>query len=174
MVTSALPSLDGNAPRQPFTPLSWEHSMGGMHTWVYGLRSIRTLWNAAMPLASLPVQIAGPEKSYEFGEWVMDSIKNDPAWNGGRVRDPRRFAVLPGPSMHSTSWSSSPLLAQKQAPTRDQADKVFDNYVKSPERTSRSMPTTCFYQFDASRREYDPSPLLETIKVPSSAVNSGR
>jgi len=140
-------------------------SMGGMHTWVWA-EKYPDFMDAAMPLASLPVQIAGRNRMIR--RMVMDSIKNDPAWNGGEY-ETQPIRGLTGAIYALNIMSSSPLLAQKQAPTRDQADKVFDNYVKT--QTASRDANDMLYQFDASR-EYDPSPLLETIKVPLFAVNS--
>jgi homoserine O-acetyltransferase len=64
---------------------------------------------------------------------------------------------------------SSPLQWQKAAPTRDAADRFFDEQVQARLKTMDANDT--LYQFEASR-DYDPSPALETIRAPLVAVNS--
>jgi homoserine O-acetyltransferase len=64
---------------------------------------------------------------------------------------------------------SSPLQMQKQAPTRDQAEKYVDQYL------TRVLGSTdandLIYYFNASRN-YDPSPNLEKITTPVLWINS--
>jgi homoserine O-acetyltransferase len=64
---------------------------------------------------------------------------------------------------------SSPLQMQKQAPTREAAEKYVDAYL------ARTMPTTdandMIFYWNASRN-YDPSPRLEQITVPVLWINS--
>jgi homoserine O-acetyltransferase/O-succinyltransferase len=140
-------------------------SMGGMHTWVWA-EKYPDFMDAAMPLASLPVQIAGRNRMIR--RMVMDSIRNDPEWKGGDYES-QPVRGLTGAIYALSIMSGSPLLSQKQAPTRDQADKFLDNYVKT--QVASRDANNLLYQFDASR-DYDPSPLLETIKAPLFAVNS--
>ena len=65
--------------------------------------------------------------------------------------------------------SSSPLQWHKQAPTRDAADRFFDDQVRR--QLSRTDANDMLYAFDASR-DCDPAPNLETIKAPLVAINS--
>jgi homoserine O-acetyltransferase len=58
---------------------------------------------------------------------------------------------------------------QKNAPTRDAADRYFDEQVQGRLKAMDANDT--LYQFDASR-DYDPEPALETIRAPLVAVNS--
>lgn len=140
-------------------------SMGGMHTWVWA-EKYPDFMDAAMPLASLPVQIAGRNRMIR--RMIMDSIKNDPEWKGGEY-ETQPVRGLTGAIYGLSIMSGSPLINQKQAPTRDQADKVFDNYVRT--QVASRDANDMLYQFDASR-DYDPSPMLETIKAHLFAVNS--
>ncbi|MHA7871857.1 MAG: alpha/beta fold hydrolase, partial [Hyphococcus sp.] len=55
-------------------------SMGGMHSWVWGY-AYPDFMDAIMPLASLPVEIAGRNRMIR--KMIIDAIKADPAWNGG-------------------------------------------------------------------------------------------
>ncbi|MEP7271006.1 MAG: alpha/beta fold hydrolase [Acidobacteriota bacterium] len=140
-------------------------SMGGMHSWIWG-EKYPDFMDALMPLASLPVQIAGRNRMIR--RMVMDSIRNDPAWKGGEY-DSQPLRGLTGAVYALMFMSSSPLQQQKQAPSREVADKLFDSQVQSlvAARDANDM----LYQFDASR-DYDPSPALESIKAPLVAINS--
>jgi homoserine O-acetyltransferase len=139
--------------------------MGGMQTWVWGER-YPDFMEALMPLASLPVQIAGRNRMIR--RMIMDSIKNDPEWSQGEYsKQPVRglTAAIYGLLV----MTSSPLQMQQQAPTREEADRQFDSRIRSllENRDANDM----LYQFDASR-DYDPSPQLERIEAPLVAINS--
>src|SRR5215470_8783350 len=55
-------------------------SMGCMHSFVWG-ETYPDFMDALMPLACLPVQIAGRNRLWR--KMVMDGIRNDPEWKGG-------------------------------------------------------------------------------------------
>ncbi|PYP85001.1 MAG: hypothetical protein DMF61_18275 [Blastocatellia bacterium AA13] len=139
-------------------------SMGGMQTWVWG-EMYPDFMDALMPLASLPVQIAGRNRMLR--RMIVDSIKTDPSWKNGEYTEQPRGLV---PAIYALMlMTGSPLQMQKQAPTRDAADKLFDSQVKS--RLAGVDANDMLYQFDASR-DYDPSPRLESIKAALIAINS--
>jgi homoserine O-acetyltransferase len=139
-------------------------SMGGMHTWVWG-EMYPTFMDALMPLASLPVQIAGRNRMMR--RMAMDSIKSDPEWSNGEYKSQPRSLVS---ALHILMiMSSTPLQWQKQAPTRDAADKFLDEWIKN--RLAKTDANDLLYQFDSSRN-YDPSPRLTEIQAPLVAVNS--
>ncbi len=129
-------------------------SMGGMHTWVWGVK-YPDFMDALMPLASAPVEIAG--RNRYFRRMVIDPLRGDPV-NGLRT------AVYT-----LTMMTSSPLQLQKQGPTRDEADKLFDESIKK--RMAATTGIDMLYQFDSSRN-YNPAPDLEKIKAPLFAINS--
>lgn len=139
-------------------------SMGGMHTWVWG-EKYPDFMDALMPLASLPVQIAGRNRMIR--RMVIDSITKDPAWAGGEYKQQPPGLVSANYAL--MFMTSSPLQLQKQAPTREDADRLFDNNVRSA--MNGKDANDMLYQFDASR-DYNPQPLLETIKAPLVAINS--
>ena len=139
-------------------------SMGGMHTWLWG-EAYPGFMDALMPLASLPVQIAGRNRMMR--RMYMDSIRNDPEWNNGDyTKQPRGLAD----AIHILMiMGSSPLQMQKDAPDRDSADKYLEDRV---ERLMKEDDANdCLYQIDSSR-DYNPQPKLGTIKAPLLAVNS--
>ena len=139
-------------------------SMGGMQTWLWGER-YPDFMDALMPLASLPVQIAGRNRMTR--RMVIDSIKSDPEWNNGEYK--RQPHGLTAAIYTLLMMGSSPLQWQKQAPTRDQADEMFDRMVKA--NLARTDANDMLYQFDSSR-DYNPQPDLEKIKAPLTAINS--
>ena len=58
-------------------------SMGCMHSWLWGERNPEFM-DALMPLACLPVPIAGRNRMWR--NMTMDSIRNDPGWQAGNYR----------------------------------------------------------------------------------------
>jgi homoserine O-acetyltransferase len=140
-------------------------SMGGMQTWVWG-ETYPDFMDALMPLASNPVEIAGRNRMMR--RMLMDAIRNDPAWNGGEYKTQPQQGLIAAENI-LLLMGSAPLQWQKQAPTRDAADKFYEDRVKAA--VARADANDMLYQFDASR-EYNPAPQLETIKAPVVAVNS--
>ena len=129
-------------------------SMGGMQTWVWG-ETYPDFMDALMPLASLPVELAGRNRF--FRRMIIDALRADPV-NGLRTA----VYIL-------TVMTSSPLQMQKQAPTRDQADRLFDDTIEK--RMAVNNAFDMLYQFDSSRT-YNPEPNLEKIRAPLLAINS--
>lgn len=129
-------------------------SMGGMQTWVWG-ETYPGFMDALMPLASLPVEIAGRNRF--FRRMIIDALRDDPV-HGLRTA----VYIL-------TIMTSSPLQMQKQAPERDEADRLFDETIEK--RTAANNRFDMLYQFDSSRN-YNPEPDLEKIRAPLLAINS--
>jgi homoserine O-acetyltransferase len=140
-------------------------SMGGMQTWIWG-ETYPDFMDALVPLASLPVEIAGRNRMMR--RMIMDAIRHDPAWSGGEYRSAPQQG-LTGAINILLLMGSAPLQWQKQAPTREAADRFYEDRMKA--QLARTDANDMLYQFDASR-EYNPSPRLETIKAPLTAINS--
>ncbi len=139
-------------------------SMGGMQTWLWG-ETYPDFMDALMPLASLPVQIAGRNRMMR--RMIIDAIRNDPGWDNGEYKTQPRGLIS---AIYTLMFmSSSPLQWQKTAPAREAADRFFDEQVRT--RLAQADANDMLYQFDASR-DYDPAPKLETIKAPLIAINS--
>jgi homoserine O-acetyltransferase len=118
-----------------------------------------------MPLACLPVQIAGRNRIMR--KMAMDAIRNDPAWNNGEYT-----AQPPGLKTSLDMlliMGSSPLQMQEHFPTRDQADAYLEKFIST--RFADTDANDFLYQFNSSRN-YDPSAKLATISVPVMAINS--
>ena len=140
-------------------------SMGGMQTWVWG-ETYPDFMDALMPLASLPVEIAG--RNRVMRRMIMDAIRSDPAWMGGEYKSEPQQGLTAALNI-LLLMGSAPLPWQRQAPTRDAADNFYAERLKA--QLARTDANDMLYQFDASR-EYDPAPKLESIKAPLTAVNS--
>ena len=139
-------------------------SMGAMHTWVWG-EMYPDYMDALMPLASAPVEIVGRNRM--FRSMVIDSIRADPAWNGGEYNAAPAQGLL---AANYALWmmTSSALQLHKNNPTPQRADAAVEALRK---RALATDANDMLYQFEAST-EYNPSLLLETIKAPLYAVNS--
>ncbi len=139
-------------------------SMGGMFSWVWGY-SYPDFMDAIMPLASLPVEIAGRNRMLR--KMIIDAVRHDPDWNGGDYEEQPaglREALYPLIVM-----TSSPLQFQTVAPTREAAEELLEARV---ERYSAVMDANdMVWAFDSSRF-YDPAPHLEKITAPLLAINS--
>jgi homoserine O-acetyltransferase len=140
-------------------------SMGGMQSWVWG-ETYPDFMDALMPLASLPVEIAGRNRIWR--KMAMDAIRNDPEWQGGDYKTQPLRALTTAEDL-LLLVGSAPLFWQKQAPTRDAADKFYEDRVKPA--VARLDANDLLYQIDCSR-EYNPEPKLESIKAPLIAINS--
>lgn len=139
-------------------------SMGGMHTWLWAEQH-SDFMDAAMPLASQPIQIAGRNRMMR--RMILDAIRTSPDWNNGEYKQqPHGLNDALGILL---IMGSSPLQMQKQEPTRDKADEFLENYVSTRSKTTDA--NDMLYYFDASRH-YNPEPQLEKITAPLTAINS--
>ena len=140
-------------------------SMGCMHSWVWA-ETYPDFMDALMPLACLPVQIAGRNRLWR--KMVIDGIRNDPDWkNGDYTMEPR--AALQISADFLLIAGSAPLPMQKTLSTRDAADKYLEDSMK---RIAATFDANDFLYAVDSSRNYDPSPKLETIQTPVMFVNS--
>jgi homoserine O-acetyltransferase len=139
-------------------------SMGGMHTWMWG-EKYPSFMDGLVPLASLPVQIAGRNRMMR--KMMMDNIRNDPGWRGGDyTAQPHGLATA---LQLLFMMTSSPRYLQTIAPTRDSADAYIEKWQK--DAFARYDANDFLYAFDASR-DYDPSRGLDRITAPLLAINS--
>jgi homoserine O-acetyltransferase/O-succinyltransferase len=140
-------------------------SMGAMHSWMWG-EMYPDFVDGLVPLASAPTQIAG--RNRVMRTMIMDSITRDPAYqNGDYTEQPR--AGMVGAVNLLMMMTSSPIGWHKAGPTRDAADKWYEDQLKA--RVAANDANDMLYQFNASR-DYDPSPNLEKITAHLLAINS--
>ncbi len=140
-------------------------SMGCMHSWVWG-ETYPDFMDALMPLACLPVQIAGRNRLWR--RMVIEGIQQDPDWKNGEYTTEPRAALQIGADFLIIA-GSAPLLMQTNFSTRDAADKYLDESVTRI--TAGLDANDLLYAVNASRN-YDPSPQLGTIRAPVMFVNS--
>jgi homoserine O-acetyltransferase/O-succinyltransferase len=141
-------------------------SMGCMHTFMWG-ETYPDFMDALMPLACLPVQIAGRNRLWR--DLTMDAIRNDPQWMKGD------YVTQPIDALRTVAGllliaGSAPIQMQITLPTRDAADEFLQKYM--PRQIENLDANDFLYQVNASR-DYDPSPGLEKIKAPLLHINSG-
>lgn len=140
-------------------------SMGCMHGFMWA-QTWPEASRALMPLACLPVEIAGRNRLWR--KMAIDAVKADPAWSGGDytaqpaqgLRTAQDLLILAG---------ASPLPMQTQLPTRQAVDDWLATEL--PRRMGPLDANDLIYQLDASRT-YDPSKGLEAITAPMTWVNS--
>jgi len=140
-------------------------SMGGMHTWVWGY-TYPDFMDALMPLASLPVEIAGRNRIQR--KMAIKLIEMDSEWKGGNyIEQPKEG--MTGAILSLMFMVSSPLQWQINAPTRETAEAFME---KTLSRYLSILDANDFiYAFDSSR-DYNPQPFLSQIKAPLVAINS--
>jgi homoserine O-acetyltransferase/O-succinyltransferase len=141
-------------------------SMGCMHTFLWG-----EMWpNAAralMPLACLPVEIAGRNRMWR--QMVIDAITADPAYADGDykaepmegLREAEDILMIAG---------AAPLPMQIAYPTGAAVKGWYE--TEAPKRLKGLDANDLVYAV-ASSRTYDPFKDLEKITAPITWVNSG-
>ena len=140
------------------------NSMGGMHTWLWGI-TYPDMMDTLAPMASQPTEMSG--RNWMMRRLLIDAVRKDPAWNEGNytVQPPSlRMANV----MFGVATSGGTQAYYKAAPTREAADRLVD------EREAASFTSDAndfLYQWEASR-DYNPSPALERIKAAVLAINS--
>ncbi|MGE6386596.1 alpha/beta fold hydrolase [Pseudomonas sp. NPDC078416] len=140
------------------------NSMGGMQTWMWG-QKWPDMMDALVPMASQPTAMSA--RNWIMRRMLIESIKQDPAWNEGNYTSPPPSLRLAN-VMFGFSTSGGTLAYQALAPTRAQADKLVDERLAAP------LPGDAndfIYQWQSSA-DYDTAPKLSAIKAPVLVINS--
>jgi homoserine O-acetyltransferase len=140
-------------------------SMGCMHSWIW-LEKYPDFMDAAMPLACLPVQIAGRNRMWR--QMIIEGIRQDPEWNKGEYSSQPRAGLQIAADVLLIA-GSAPLPMQKNFPTRDAAVKFLADSVQSE---IAGLDANDLLYAVSSSRNYDPSPGLDKISAPVMYVNS--
>jgi homoserine O-acetyltransferase len=140
-------------------------SMGCMQTFVWG-ETYPGFADALAPFACLPVPLAGRNRMMRY--MAIEAIRNDPAWMGGE------YKTEPKQGLHNANemifiMGSSPLQMQKNAPTRELAEKYVDTVLARADANTDA--NDMLFYVNASRN-YDPSPRLDRITAPVLWINS--
>jgi len=140
-------------------------SMGCMHSWIWG-ETYPDFMDALMPLACLPVQIAGRNRLWR--KMLMSGIRQDPDWqNGDYTTEPRAGLEIAADMLLIAG--SAPLPMQLSLPTRDAADRWLQDVMR---RETDTLDANDLLYAVNSSRNYDPSTDLGKITVPVMFVNS--
>ena len=140
-------------------------SMGCMHTFVWG-ETYPDFMDALMPLACLPVQIAGRNRLWR--NLIMQAIRTDPEWQQGEYKSEPLGSLRTAAGLLMIA-GSAPIQMQMTLPTRDAADQFLDKFMQR--ELDNLDANDLLYAVNASR-DYDPSPALENIKAPLWQINS--
>ena len=125
------------------------NSMGGMHTWLWGVK-YPDFMDALAPMASQPTAMAS--RNWMMRRLIIDSIRNDPDWKGGDyTTQPKAFRTAA--VFFNLGTNGGTLAFQKMAPTREAADKLLDQRLAA---LTNADANDYLYQWESSG-DYDPS-----------------
>jgi homoserine O-acetyltransferase/O-succinyltransferase len=140
------------------------NSMGGMHTWIWGVRYPQFM-DVLVPMASQPTEMAA--RNWMLRRMMLETIRNDPDYKGGNyTTQPRmmKYAI----AAYRFASAGGTLGYQTQAPTAAKADKMVDEQLALPIAADAN---DYLYQWDASH-DYNPSAALERIEATLLAINA--
>jgi homoserine O-acetyltransferase len=140
------------------------NSMGGMHTWIWGVK-YPDMMDALVPMASQPTAMAA--RNWMLRRMMLETIRNDPDYNGGQyTAQPRmmKYAI----NAYQIATGGGTLAYQTLAPTSARADKMVDERLAAPITADAN---DFVYQWEASH-DYDPSAGMEKIEATLLAINA--
>jgi homoserine O-acetyltransferase len=140
------------------------NSMGGMHTWLWGVK-YPDFMDALVPMASQPTAMAA--RNWMLRRMMIETIRNDPDYNEGKyITQPRmmKYAV----NAFGIATGGGTLAYQMLAPTAEKADKMVDERLALPVTADAN---DFIYQWEASH-DYDPSQEMEKIQATLLAINA--
>src|SRR5215472_11811709 len=124
------------------------NSMGGMHTWIWGVRYPQMM-DALVPMASQPTAMAA--RNWILRRTMIETIRSDPDYNGGNyTSQPRmmKYAI----AAYRFASAGGTLAYQMLAPTAADANDYL-------------------YQWEASH-DYNPLADMEKIEATLLAINA--
>src|SRR5260370_4668394 len=140
------------------------NSMGGMHTWIWGVK-YPSYMDALVPMASQPTEMAA--RNGMLRRMMIETIRNDPDYNGGNyAAQPRmmKYAI----AAFGVASAGGTLGYQALAPTAAKADKMVDERLAAPVTADAN---DFIYQWESSH-DYNPSGQLERIEATLLAINA--
>lgn len=137
-------------------------SMGGMHTWLWGIRH-PDMMDGLVPISSLPVKVDG--RNLLWRRILSNAIRTDPAWMGGNYTEqPRGFLnIMPMFDM----LVQSPARLTERLSTYAQADAYVREVIE--ETLEEDDANNILYRFEASF-DYDPAAEVGKITAPLLAI----
>ena len=139
------------------------NSMGGMHTWIWGVKYPQAM-DILVPMASQPTEMAA--RNWMLRRMMIETIRNDPDYNGGNYTAPPRmmkYAI----NAYGIATGGGTLGYQTLAPTAEKADKMVDDRVALAVTADAN---DFIYQWEASH-DYNPSQ-VERIEATVLAINA--
>jgi len=140
------------------------NSMGGMHTWVWGVK-YPAFMDALVPMASQPTEMSG--RNWMMRRMLIDAVRKDPDWNNGNYTAQPKFLRMANVYFGIATNGGSQAY-YKAAATREKADKLVDDRLAAPFTADAN---DFLYQWESSG-DYNPSPGLGRIEAPLLAINS--
>lgn len=140
------------------------NSMGGMHTWLWGV-TYPGFMDALAPMASQPTAMSS--RNWMMRRLIIDSVRNDPAWQGGNYST-QPTALRTANAFFGIATNGGTLAYQQMAPTRAAADQLLDSRLAAPFTADAN---DFLYQWESSG-DYDASPGLARIQAALLVINS--
>ncbi len=140
------------------------NSMGGMHSWIWGVKYPQAM-DILVPMAAQPTEMAA--RNWMLRRMMIETIRNDPDYNGGNyTAQPRmmKYAI----NAYGIATGGGTLGYQTLAPTAAKADKMVDERLAVP---VNSDANDFIYQWEASH-DYNPSAGMKRIEAVLLAINA--
>jgi homoserine O-acetyltransferase len=140
------------------------NSMGGMNAWVWGERYPGYM-DALVPMASQPTAMAS--RNWMLRRLMLETIRSDPDYNNGDYQHQPR-SLKSAAAFYGIATAGGTLNYQKQAPTRELADRLVDARLAG----SMTADANDFVWAWSASADYDPAPALDKIRAWVLAINS--
>jgi homoserine O-acetyltransferase/O-succinyltransferase len=140
------------------------NSMGGMNAWLWG-EKYPDYMDSLVPMASQPTAMAS--RNWMLRRVMLETVRNDPDYNNGNYTSQPRFMKIAS-VVFGIATAGGTLNYQKQAPTRELADKLVDARLAAP----MTADANDFLWQWGSSADYDAAPALEKIQALVLAINS--
>ena len=137
-------------------------SMGGMHTWLWGIR-YPDMMDGLIPIAGQPTAIRG--RNLVWRRILAHAIRNDPEWKGGDYAEqPRGFlSIMPMFDMLVQNPRTFEATVASYADADDYLEEVEEETLEEDDANN------ILYRFEASF-DYDPEAELDKIRAPVLAI----
>ena len=140
------------------------NSMGGMHTWAWGVK-YPDFMDALVPMAALPTAMSA--RNWMLRRLLIETVRRDPDFRDGNyTTQPKSMALANVFYAVATNGGSQAYHAQ--APTRELADKLVDERLAAP----FAADANDFLGMWESARDYNPAPELSRITASLLAINA--
>ncbi|MEA2873767.1 MAG: homoserine O-acetyltransferase/O-succinyltransferase [Hyphomicrobiales bacterium] len=140
------------------------NSMGGMHTWLWGAK-YPDYMDALVPMASQPTEMSS--RNWMMRRLLIETVRSDPEYNNGNYTAQPRILKVAN-LFYATGTNGGNLALQKAAPTRAQADRLFETRLAAPMTVDAN---DYVYAWNSSR-DYNAAPGLDRIKAALLAINA--